>query len=314
MSFELAEASAEHPSGAFEQKLCFQGVKLNGKGNWAPPTERTQLGLWDLSATETGTLAFNFALDPHAYKQEMSKINKMLTAAADSGKPIKDPALMKPKPKEFITVKTMSKSQATPAQIERLAQNLLKNYKEENFHANEVIIKDLLSKSSIWADQAFELLYPFRDNVLQFQRMVEFMLPKITDRHNRFKLIKHFNFEMQTMLTRISNNMGQAMNFNFWNPTGSYCLNLSVPEQREVANTILLLNKQFFAKVKAGEMKDRSQRGNASCLRNEKVGGGFITWTPDYVLPHMGNFEFEFIYLVPNRPTPEKATNDEEVV
>ena len=48
------------------------------------------------------------------------------------------------------------------------------------------------------------------------------------------------------------------MNFNFWNPQGHYNLNLLVPQQREVANIILLLNKQFFAKVKAGELKDRS--------------------------------------------------------
>ena len=46
--------------------------------------------------------------------------------------------------------------------------------------------------------------------------------------------------------------MGQAMNFNFWNPIGHYDLNMAVPEQRDVANIILLLNKQFFAKVKAG--------------------------------------------------------------
>jgi hypothetical protein len=58
---------------------------------------------------------------------------------------------MKPTPKEFITVKTMSRTEASKGQIERIAHNLLKNYKEENNHANEVIIKDLLSKNSLWA-------------------------------------------------------------------------------------------------------------------------------------------------------------------
>lgn len=48
------------------------------------------------------------------------------------------------------------------------------------------------------------------------------------------------------------------MNFNFWNPINHYSLNLAVPQQREVANIILLLNKQFYLKVKAGELKDRS--------------------------------------------------------
>lgn len=56
---------------------------------------------------ETGALTFNFTLDPHAYKTEMSKINKMLSAATESGKPITNPNLMKPKPKENVSVKTM---------------------------------------------------------------------------------------------------------------------------------------------------------------------------------------------------------------
>ena len=116
------------------------------------------------------------------------------------------------------------------------------------------------------------------------------------------------------MLTRIHNNMGQAMNFNFWNPQGHYNLNLSIPEQREVANTILLLNKQFFLRVKAGELKDRSLMGNASCLRNEKVGGGAIIRTPDYVLPHMGNFECDFIYMSVNRPTVAEQSNEQDIM
>ena len=116
------------------------------------------------------------------------------------------------------------------------------------------------------------------------------------------------------MLTSLHNNIGQALNFNFWNPQGHYNLNLSVPEQREVANTILLLNKQFAAKVKAGELKDRSQFGNSSRLRNEKVAGGSIIWAPDYVLPKMGNFECDFIYMVPNRPTLAEITNEQDIM
>ena len=112
---------------------------------------------------ETGKLVFNFTLDPHAYKQEMSKINKMLAAAAEKGKPVTDPVAMKPKPKENISVKTMQRAQADQSQFERLATNMLKNYHEENYHTNEVIIKDLLSKHSLWANQAFELLYTFKE-------------------------------------------------------------------------------------------------------------------------------------------------------
>ena len=105
------------------------------------------------------------------------------------------------------------------------------------------------------------------------------------------------------MLTRIHNTLGQAMNFNFYNPQGHYKLNLSIPEQREVANVLILLNKLFFAKVKAGELRDRSQNGNMSCMRNEICGGGRFVWAPDFVLPHIGNFECDFMYMAPNRPT-----------
>ena len=93
------------------------------------------------------------------------------------------------------------------------------------------------------------------------------------------------------------------MNFNFYNPQGHYRLNLSIASQRETANVLVLLNKLFYAKVKAGELKDRSQKGNLSCMRNEKVGGGAFVWGPDFVLPHIGNFECDFMYMAPNCPT-----------
>ena len=44
MSFEFAAAS----EGAFDQKMCFYQVKLNGKATWSPPTEKTMSGLWNL--------------------------------------------------------------------------------------------------------------------------------------------------------------------------------------------------------------------------------------------------------------------------
>ena len=68
------------------------------------------MGLWNLEAMETGTLTFTFALDPHAFKKEMSAINKLVAAAAETGKPITDPAKLKPKPKEFVTAKTLSRN------------------------------------------------------------------------------------------------------------------------------------------------------------------------------------------------------------
>ena len=60
------------------------------------------------------------------------------------------------------------------------------------------------------------------------------------------------------MLSHLYTKLGQALNFNFWNPAGHYSLNLGVPEQREVAKLILVLNKQVFNRITAGELKDRS--------------------------------------------------------
>ena len=104
------------------------------------------MGLWNLEAMETGTLTFTFALDPHAFKKEMSAINKLVAAAAETGKPITDPAKLKPKPKEFVTAKTLSRNLTQPTMFEKLVRDMIKNYRDENYSTNEVIIKDLLTK------------------------------------------------------------------------------------------------------------------------------------------------------------------------
>ena len=136
-------------------------------------------------------LNFTFALDPHAYKKEQVMINKMVAAAAEKGKPITDPAKMKPVPKEFISVKTMSRAELPQSQMQRVVQNMIKNYREESWHTNEVIVKDLLSKYSLWANQAVDLLQMFKEEQ-QYQRMVEMIMPKVKDQHNKFKVLYHF--------------------------------------------------------------------------------------------------------------------------
>lgn len=57
----------------------------------------------------------------------------------------------------------MGRPEATAHLIERISNNMLKNYREENWTANEVLIKDLVSKNSIWASQAHQLLYTCKD-------------------------------------------------------------------------------------------------------------------------------------------------------
>ena len=53
----------------------------------------------------TGKLEFNFTVDPVSFKKEMSAINKKIAAAEAAGKPIKDAAQLKPKPKEPLSEK-----------------------------------------------------------------------------------------------------------------------------------------------------------------------------------------------------------------
>ena len=80
-------------------------------------------------------------------------------------------------------------------------------------------------------------------DVDQYERVVCSVMPKIQDRHNRFQLVSAHKDIGCIMLSKLHKRLGQAMNFNFWNPSGHYNLNLGVPEQREVAKILLILNK-----------------------------------------------------------------------
>lgn len=37
---QIAEKAAANSEGKFDVKACFQGVKLNGKPSWNPPTTK----------------------------------------------------------------------------------------------------------------------------------------------------------------------------------------------------------------------------------------------------------------------------------
>ena len=56
--------------------------------------------------------------------------------------------------------------------------------------------------------------------------------------------------------------MGKAYSFNYWNPNGHYELNLANPVERDVAVSIIIINKEASKKIGAGERADRSQMGN----------------------------------------------------
>lgn len=64
-----------------------------------------------------------------------------------------------------------------------------------------------------------------------------------------------------------------AFFFNFWNPNGHYELNLANEIERDIAITLIVMNKEASRVILAGERPDRSQMGNKSCFRNEKLNG-----------------------------------------
>ena len=115
-------------------------------------------------------------------------------------------------------------------------------------------------------------------------------------------------------MTQLKQKIGtNAYYFSCFNPTGHYRLDLNVEVQRNIAKNLLVVNKKMYAAVKAKESVDRSQIGNQSCFRNEKVNNFKFEMTPTWRLPDQGIFEFDYVYLL-EKPTEEQQTPQDEVV
>ena len=52
--------------------------------------------------------------------------------------------------------------------------------------------------------------------------------------------------------------MGHAFYFSFWNPNGHFEINLANHIEREIAISLIVINKEAYKKVAAGERADRS--------------------------------------------------------
>ena len=100
--------------------------------------------------------------------------------------------------------------------------------------------------------------------------------------------------------------------FSYWNPNGHYILNLSNKIEREIAITLIVQNKQVIKRISAGERADRSQYGNKSCFRGERLNGqSFQVTQEDWGLTESGVLEFDFINLM-DRPGPEEILSDDK--
>jgi hypothetical protein len=56
---------------------------------------------------------------------------------------------------------------------------------------------------------------------------VSLLINKLKDRHARFSLVKHFPGRALTFYSELREQMGDAYDFSFFNPSGHYRLNLA---------------------------------------------------------------------------------------
>jgi hypothetical protein len=127
-------------------------------------------------------------------------------------------------------------------------------------------------------------MYSFKNQEI-FAKIAPVLMNRIVDRHNRFALVSHFPKQQKSLLTKISQRMGGSYFFNYWNPNGHYELNLANQVERDIAISLIILNKEASKRIAAGEKADRSQMGNKSCFRNEKFNSKLFVMSNDWALP-----------------------------
>ena len=99
-------------------------------------------------------------------------------------------------------------------------------YQDEDESNQEEMVRNLAREHMLWARQAMELMYSFK-NLESLAKIAPFLMNRVVDRHNRFALVSHFPKAQRILLSKISQRMGNAYNFNYWNPNGHYELNLA---------------------------------------------------------------------------------------
>lgn len=100
-------------------------------------------------------------------------------------------------------------------------------------------------------------MYAFKD-AETFTSIVPYLLNRIADRHSRFHLFSHFSSNLANLISKTYKQMHQAYFFSFWNPTNHYTLNLSNKIERDIAITLLVLNKEYNKLITADLKADRS--------------------------------------------------------
>ena len=69
-------------------------------------------------------------------------------------------------------------------------------------------MRDIWQKNSFWTNQAYHLLYVFKQDENDFTRIMKMLMSRVKDRHNRFVLMDHFKGSAARIMTAIKNQMG----------------------------------------------------------------------------------------------------------
>ena len=186
--------------------------------------------------------------------------------------------------------------------VELLIELLL----EENSTCQRELVETLTYQYYLTYSQAREILKAISDDSKIYWCVRLFN--RIINRHLRYDLIQLLpTIESKTIAM---NYLGQAFNFNYYNPTGHYRLKLSNKPEKEVAQTLLMFNKMYRLLVQQGDIADRSRNGNKSCFRNEKLGGVSFVYQENFILPDHEVFECDFVYLL-NPPHKDEQTSED---
>lgn len=289
---------------------------LNGKGKWDPPTEKDSQGLYVLGEAPSGTLVFDFCLNPAQLKETEKQIRR-LTEAGDL-KQVEILRVNQSKPAEVINVHSVTKAPSSDSGAGAFFDMILERYREgDDVNVVEMII-NLTKEHSVWFSQAHEALYACKFQE-QVSRVGPFLINAIQDSHLRFALAAQASLQgagaMNELLSSMRASMGSsALYFSSFNPNGRYSLDLGNEVQRDVAKSLMAINKRYNAKIVAKECFDRSQTGNQSAFRNERINGlKFAMHVGTWKLPDRGLFEFDF-YCFDQQPTGELLSDKEDIM
>lgn len=203
------------------------------------------------------------------------------------------------KPSETITAKTITKSMQGDKGATKFFDMLVEKYGEEDEVNMLELMINLTKEHSLWFSQVHESLYTCK-YLSQFAKVAPFLINSIQDRHLRFAIAAQASSQgdeaILQYLTSMRDKMGgNSMYFSCFNPNGRYKLDLGNPVQRDIAKQLMVINKRVNEKIVAKECCDRSQIGNQSCFRNEKINkAGFAMHPHLWRLPERGIFEFDF--------------------